>query len=52
MGVYLYYAVCSAAVRLQKAKNALAVKAEELAKLRQENTDMEDRMYELGETHE
>ena len=38
--------------RLQKAKGLLATKAEELARIRQENMDMEERLVELAETHE
>ena len=45
---FVVYNLCS----LQKAKGLLAMKAEELARLRQENIDMEDRMAELAETHE
>ena len=42
---------CVLFFRLQKAKGELAVKAEEVARLRQENMDMETRIIELNETH-
>ena len=49
--MYIIYVniICN---RLQELKQELALKAEDAARLRQENMDMEQRIEELSETHE